>query len=231
VITIVDYKAGNLTSVQLAFAALGVPVEITDRPDRLLAASRVVFPGVGAAGSAMATLHALGLADPIRTVVQRGTPFLGICIGMQLLFDRSEEDGGTPCLGLVPGTVRRFPARVAPPAGGVLPEGGGPAADSPIEKIPQMGWNTVAQAAPHLLWDGIEDESEFYFVHSYYPAPDEAALAATGGAVAGRGAYAGVTFASAVARANLFATQFHPEKSGRIGLRLLENFTRWNPPC
>lgn len=204
-IAIVDYQAGNLTSVRLAFETLNAPAEITRDPERILAADRVVFPGVGAAGSAMATLDAWGLKPVIREVVERGTPFLGVCLGTQIIFERSEEDGGVDGIGLIPGTVRRF-----------QPE-------SPLDKIPQMGWNAVAQQRPHPLLAGIEDESEFYFVHSYYPAPSDDAL------VMGTTAYAGITFASVIGRANLVATQFHPEKSGRVGLKLLQNFIEWNP--
>lgn len=202
-ITIVDYKAGNLTSVRLAFEHLGAEVEITDRPEPILAASRVVFPGVGAACASMENLRRLDVLEALRTVVRRGTPFLGICIGMQLLFDRSEEDGGTPCTGLVPGEVRRFRP------------------SDPMCKIPQIGWNAVAFRRRHPLLAGIESESEFYFVHSYYPAPADPRH------VVGETDYADVRFASIVARGNLFATQFHPEKSGRIGLKILENFRRW----
>ena len=205
--TIVDYKAGNLTSVRLAFEALGVQVEITDRPDHLRQASRVVFPGVGAAGSAMDTLRALDLIDALRERVDAGVPFLGICIGMQLLFEHSEENGGCDCLGLLPGRVRRFAPR------------------DPACKIPQMGWNAVAFAMAHPLLDGIEDGSEFYFVHSYYPDPADPSLRL------GETDYGDVRFASAVARGNLAATQFHPERSGRIGLKLLENFSRWDGRC
>lgn len=216
VITVIDYKAGNLTSVRLALEALGLEAVVTDDPARILEAERVIFPGVGAAGSAMETLRRLGLEEPIHAVAARGTPFLGICIGMQLLFDESEEDGGARCLGLVPGRVRRFQPV------------------DPASKIPQMGWNTVRQARPHPIWAGIEDESEFYFVHSYYPAPDETAAdtpAPNTAMAIGRTDYAGVRFCSAVARRNLVATQFHPEKSGRIGLRLLKNFCEWNGQC
>jgi glutamine amidotransferase len=203
-IAIVDYKAGNLTSVRLACETLGLPAEITGDPARIEAAERVIFPGVGAAGSAMRNLAALGLPPVLRRVVARGTPFLGICLGTQIIFERSEEDGGTDCIGLLPGTVRRFTP-----------------ADR-RDKVPHMGWNRVRQARPHPLFAGIEDDSEFYFVHSYYPAPADPALAC------GLTDYAGVRFAAAVGRANLAATQFHPEKSGRIGLRLLENFARWD---
>jgi imidazole glycerol-phosphate synthase subunit HisH len=206
-ITIVDYRAGNLTSVQLAFEHLGQQVEITDKADVILRAERVVFPGVGAAKSAMNNLRQLGILDALKATVAKGTPFLGICIGMQLLFEFSEEDGGTPCMGLLPGAVKRFrPA-------------------DPMVKIPQMGWNAVEMTRPHPIFEGIEDQSEFYFVHSYYPSPADAAL------TIGRTDYADATFASAAARANLVATQFHPERSGRIGLRLLENFCKWDGKC
>jgi len=203
VITVVDYKAGNLTSVRLAFEHLGAEVEITDRPEPILAASRVVFPGVGAAQASMDNLRGLGILEPLREVVARGTPFLGICIGMQLLFEHSEEDGGTECIGLLPGDVKRFRP------------------SDPMCKIPHMGWNRVRIRRPHPLLDGIEDESEFYFVHSYYPAPSDES------AIVGQTDYADVVFASVAARGNVFATQFHPERSGRIGLTILDHFTRW----
>ncbi len=204
-IAIVDYKAGNLTSVQLAFRALGCGAEITSDPQVILAADRVVFPGVGAAGSAMRNLTELQLLPVLKAVAARGTPFLGICLGTQILFDFSEEDGGTPTLGLLPGRVPRFQP-----------------ADR-WDKVPQMGWNQVRIVRPHPLLEGIADGSEFYFVHSYYPAPADPALAV------GTTDYAGITFASMVGRGNVAATQFHPEKSGRIGLRLLANFIGWKP--
>ncbi|MCK4998949.1 MAG: imidazole glycerol phosphate synthase subunit HisH [Anaerohalosphaera sp.] len=206
-ITIVDYKAGNLTSVRLAFEHIGFEVRITQEPDEILDAERVVFPGVGAAGAAMDNLRQLGLIEPLKQVVARKVPFLGICIGMQLLFDLSEEDGGTDCLGLIAGTVKQFrPA-------------------DPMCKIPQMGWNTVSMVNAHPLFEGIEDNSEFYFVHSYYPAPPEQ------GVIIGQTDYADVVFASAAAKGNIVSTQFHPERSGRIGLKLLENFCRWDGKC
>jgi glutamine amidotransferase len=186
---------------------LGAEVEITDRPEPILAATRVVFPGVGAAGASMENLRRLGLLEPLRTVVLRGTPFLGICIGCQLLLDSSEEDSGTPCIRLVPGEVRRFRP------------------SDPMCKIPQIGWNAVAFRRTHPLLAGIESDSEFYFVHSYYPAPSDP------GWIVGETDYAGARFASAIGRGNLFATQFHPERSGRIGLRLLDNFARWDGKC
>lgn len=204
-IAIIDYRAGNLTSVKLAFEALSVKTTITDVPEVILNADRVVFPGVGAAGAAMENLRELGLVDVIRSVVERGTPFLGICLGTQIIFEHSDEDGGIACVGVVPGHVRRF------------------APTDPYDKVPQMGWNRVVQQSGHPIFSGIDDESEFYFVHSFYPAPSDPDW------VLGSTDYAGVTFASAIAKANCVATQFHPEKSGRIGLQLLENFTQWNP--
>ena len=204
-IAIVDYKAGNLTSVQLAFRALGCEAAVTSDPRVILSAERVVFPGVGAAGSAMRNLAGLHLVDALKQVAARGTPFLGICLGTQILLEHSEEDGGTPTLGILPGRVPRFQP-----------------ADR-WDKVPQIGWNQVRIARPHPLLEGIADGSEFYFVHSFYPAPADPSLAI------GTTDYAGVTFASMVGRANVAATQFHPEKSGRIGLRLLANFTRWSP--
>jgi len=206
-VAIIDYKAGNLTSVKLGLEYIGVECEITDQPERILAAERVIFPGVGAAGAAMVNLREMGLVETIKAVVAKGTPFLGICLGTQVIFESSEEDGGTPCIGLVPGSVKRFTP------------------SDPMCKIPQMGWNAVEIARPHPLFEGIEDASEFYFVHSYYPSPSDDSY------TTGRTDYADVTFASAVGKDNLFAVQFHPERSGRIGLRMLENFSRWDGSC
>ena len=206
-IAIVDYRAGNLTSVRLAFEALNVPAEVTTDPAAVLAAERVVFPGVGAAGASMDSLRELGLIEPLKEAAAKGVPFLGICVGMQVLLECSEEDGGTECMGLVPGGVRRFQPSDA------------------LCKIPQMGWNAVRFRAAHPLFDGIEDESEFYFVHSYYADPRDPQT------VLGETDYAGVTFASVVGRDNILATQFHPERSGRIGLKLLENLSQWDGKC
>lgn len=200
-----DYNAGNLTSVKLALDYLGASSEITRDPARILAAERVIFPGVGSAGAAMQNIRALGLADVMRQVVQRGTPFLGICLGTQIVFEDLEEDGGVQGLGILAGKVKRF-----------QPE-------NPSDKVPQIGWNSVQFVKPHPLLAGIESGSEFYFVHSYYALPSDRAC------VLGETEYAGASFASIVARSNLAATQFHPEKSGRIGLQLLKNFTAWNP--
>ncbi len=206
-IAIVDYKAGNLTSVRLAFEALGIPARVTDQSAEILAADRVVFPGVGAAGSAMRNLKALTLEDTLREVVRRGTPFLGICLGTQIILGHSEEDGGVETLGLVKGNVRLFRP------------------GSPLDKVPQIGWNAVRLRRLHPVFEGIEDGSEFYFVHSYYPSPDMDAD------VAGVTDYAGVEFASVIGHGNLVATQFHPEKSGRIGLRIFQNFSQWDGRC
>lgn len=189
-LAIVDYKAGNLTSVRNAFAALGVEAQVTRDPAVIRAAERVVFPGVGAAGSAMANLRALGLEDAVRGAATSGRPFLGICLGMQILFEHSEEDGGVDTLGILPGRVRRFP-------------------DVPGFKVPEIGWNQVHRA-------GAAQDAEYYFVHSYY--------AELGPCTVGTTAYAGIMFTSAVAKGALVAYQFHPEKSGRVGLELLKEF-------
>lgn len=206
-IVVIDYKAGNLTSVKLAFEHIGQKAVITDEAEVILAAERVVFPGVGAASSAMDNLTRLGIVGPLREVIAKQVPFLGVCIGMQLLFDGSEEDSGTKCLGLLAGEVKRF---------------------QPTDhfcKIPQMGWNAVKIVSEHPLFESIEDESEFYFVHSYYPCPSR------GETIIGQTEYAGVNFASVAGRDNIVATQFHPERSGAIGLKLLENFCNWSGKC
>jgi glutamine amidotransferase len=203
-ITIIDYKAGNLTSVKLAFESIGQKVQITDQPQDILNAKKIVFPGVGAACSAMNNLKSLNILDAIKKVIADGVPFFGICIGMQLLFASSEEDGGTTCTGILPGSVKKFKT-----------------ADK-FCKIPQMGWNTVKVVKQHPIFAGIEDNSEFYFVHSYYPDCAEKNY------IIGQTEYAGAAFSCAVAKDNLVATQFHPERSGRIGLKMLENFSNWN---
>ncbi|HET6490148.1 MAG TPA: imidazole glycerol phosphate synthase subunit HisH [Syntrophales bacterium] len=206
-IAIVDYRAGNLTSVARALQYLGVPCVITDRAEELRRADRVIFPGVGAAGEAMRNIEEKGLAGCIREIYDAGTPLLGICLGTQVIFEYSEEDNRTTCLGIIPGGVKRFPEGMS--------EKGDPL------KIPHMGWNRVAFRENHPLFAGIPGNAEFYFVHSYYPAPSESSD------VAGETDY-GIRFASAVARRNLVAVQFHPEKSGRFGLKILENFSRWD---
>jgi glutamine amidotransferase len=203
-LAIVDYKAGNLTSVKLACEALGCAGVITADPVVIRSADRIVFPGVGAAGSAMRNLHELGLAAVLRECVAGGIPFLGICVGTQILFDFSEEDGGTDCLGILPGRVALFhPA-------------------DPRDKVPHMGWNQVHHRRNHPLLAGIADGSDFYFVHSYYPRP------ACADDVLGATEFAGVTFAAMVGRGNVAAVQFHVEKSGPVGLQMLANFMTWN---
>jgi imidazole glycerol-phosphate synthase subunit HisH len=207
---ILDYDAGNLTSVLRAVRHLGFEAEVTREPRSIREAERVIFPGVGAAGAAMDSLRYLGLHDELRHVVESGRPVLGICIGCQVVFEGSEEDGGTDCLGFFPGRVVRFEF---PPAA--------------HQKVPHMGWNSVRFARSHPVTAGLDDPAlppeQFYFVHSYYPRPTDPAL------VLGTSEYGGVEFTAAVARENVVAVQFHAEKSGRPGLRLLENFLRWRP--
>jgi glutamine amidotransferase len=207
-IAIVDYGMGNLRSVQkaLAHVAPQAEVAISAEPGDIRRADRVVFPGQGAMPDCMRSLEESGLGSAV-TEAARSRPFLGLCIGQQMLFERSAE-GDTPGLGLLGGRVIGFEVTPERRAAGM--------------KVPHMGWNEVWQVGPHPLWSGIEDGSRFYFVHSYYCEPDEAAIAA------GRTTYAGA-FTSAIARDNIFATQFHPEKSGVAGLTLLSNFTTWNP--
>jgi len=202
-IAIVDYNAGNLKSVESACRHVGMPAEITQDADRVARADRIIFPGVGAAHSAMATLNRTGLADALRAAFAKGTPILGICLGCQVVLGHSEE-GDVDTLGLAPGRVRRF--RLADKA----------------LKIPHMGWNAIEIRRPHPILDRLENGYEFYFVHSFHPCdvPEENICAVT--------EYE-ITFPSAIAHGNLFATQFHPEKSGRFGLTLLENFMRWKP--
>ncbi len=205
-LAIIDYGAGNLTSVRLAFETLGCPACVTRCARTVRAADRVVFPGVGAARAAMQNLCRLNLRSTIWEVVRRGTPFLGICLGSQIIFDMSEEDGGVKTLGLLRGIVRAFRPR------------------RKRDKVPHMGWNDVRWLQNHPLLEGIPASATFYFVHSYYPRP------ADRDCILGETEYAGLRFASMVARGNVVATQFHPEKSGRLGLRVLQNFLRWNPP-
>ncbi|HXW83769.1 MAG TPA: imidazole glycerol phosphate synthase subunit HisH [Candidatus Binataceae bacterium] len=202
-IAIVDYRAGNLTSVKRALEFLGHECEITDRAERIRAAERVILPGVGAAGATMENLEALKLADVLRKdVAGAGKPFLGVCIGIQVLLDRSEENGAT-CLGLVAGRVVRYPVSI----------------DGRPLKVPQIGWNRVKQSRSHPVFAGVPDDTHFYFVNSYYPIPDDP------GAVIATSDY-GVPFCAAIARGSVIATQFHLEKSGAAGLKLLDNFCR-----
>jgi imidazole glycerol-phosphate synthase subunit HisH len=204
-IGIVDYRAGNLTSVARALEYLHEPCIVTPDPKLLDDTDRIIFPGVGAAGAAMANLRESGLDNHLRRWVREGKPILGICLGTQVIFETSEEDD-TACLGIVPGSVRRFPPDLQ--------------AEGRRLKIPHMGWNRVAFERKHPLFAGLPEDAEFYFVHSYYPAP------ADEGWAVGWTDY-GIRFCTAVARGNLVAVQFHPEKSGRPGLTILANFCRW----
>ena len=219
-IAVVDYGMGNLRSVSKAIehVAPGADVRVTDDPSVVRAASRVVFPGQGAMPDCMRELRGRGLYEAVIDAA-RDKPFLGICIGLQMLFERSEE-GDTPGLGVLPGRVRRFAHDLVDGNGQKL-------------KVPHMGWNEVEQRIDHPLWHGIAQNTRFYFVHSYYPEPG---TRATGGSAAEPipGLTAGISrypgeFACAAARGNLFAVQFHPEKSAAAGLRLLANFTTWAP--
>ena len=209
-IAVVDYGMGNLRSVAKAIehVAPRSAVVVTSDPDVVQCASRVVFPGQGAMRDCMREMDARGLRDAILTAA-RDKPFLGICIGLQMLFEHSEE-ADTPGLALMPGKVRRFPpSEMVDAQGGKL-------------KVPHMGWNEVHQSAAHPLWHGIPNGSRFYFVHSYFAEPAEPQL------IAGYSLYP-FPFTCAIAGGNVFAVQFHPEKSADAGLRLLENFTTWQP--
>jgi len=209
-IAVIDYGMGNLRSVSKALeyvADADHQVVVTDNPELILAADRVVFPGQGAARDCMNAISGHHLNQAILSAA-RSKPFLGICMGLQVLMTFSEENQGTRLMGLFPGDVKRFPESRD--------------ADGMRLKIPQMGWNQVKQISTHPLWDGIEDDARFYFVHSYYVDPEDREL------VVGSTVY-GIPFTSAIARDNLFATQFHPEKSADDGLQLLRNFIHWEP--
>ena len=208
-IAVVDYGMGNLRSVSKALehVAPDADVRVTSDPEVVRRAERVVFPGQGAMPDCMREMDARGLR-PAVIEAARSKPFLGICIGLQMLFERSEE-GDTPGLGVFPGQVKRFPPGAMKDAQGAK------------LKVPHMGWNEVMQAAPHPLWRGIADASRYYFVHSFYVEAGKPEL------VAGYSIY-GFPFTCAVARDNIFAVQFHPEKSQTAGLALLANFVTWN---
>ena len=203
-IVIIDYGMGNLRSVTKALEHLGVPNEVTEDPARLATADKLILPGVGAFGDAMTELDRRGLTGPLKERVAAGVPLLGICLGMQLVMDSSEESPGVTGLGLIEGTVVRFRTSL---------------------KVPQMGWNTVRQARPAPLFRGIPDRSWFYFVHSYYVQPAPGAREA----MVGMTDY-DVEFPSVLWQGNIMATQFHPEKSQTIGLRMLRNFADLETP-
>ncbi len=195
-IIVVDYGAGNLASVVNALERVGAPVVASRDPAALDEADGVIVPGVGAAADTMRHLSELGFVPRLRATIERGVPFLGICMGLQVLLEVSYEGGEHRCLGIVPGVVRRLPEQVT---------------------VPHMGWNEVRLRRPHPLFAGIPAGTDFYFVHSFYADPSDETW------ILGETDY-GVRFASVLARGNVMATQFHPEKSGRWGLRLLENF-------
>ncbi len=207
-IAIIDYKAGNLTSVARAVTHLGFPCAVTRDAALIRRAERIIFPGVGAAGAAMSHLRQLGLDEVLTEQAAAGKPLLGICIGCQVVLDHSAEND-TRCLGLVAGRVAAFPA-------GLTDENGRPL------KIPHMGWNRIHIRRDHPILEGILPEDEFYFVHGYYPVPDDPAD------VLATSDY-GLIFPTVIGRGHLVATQFHLEKSGRPGLRMLKNFCTWNP--
>ncbi len=205
-IAILDYEAGNLRSVERALRHLGMDCRITKNREEILKAPRVIFPGVGAAGRAMEVIRASGLDSVIREVVRRNVPFLGICLGAQVLLSESEENEA-PCLGILEGKALRFPDGVG--------------------KIPHMGWNDIVPERSHPILEGIDPKAQFYFVHSYYPSPSR------GEDVIARTDY-GISFPCVIGRGNVVATQFHPEKSGSQGLLLLKNFCDWDgrvSPC
>jgi glutamine amidotransferase len=201
-IAIIDYDAGNLTSVKRALDYLGISSCITYDPGEILGADRVIFPGVGHAASAMRILKERGIDKVISDAYQKGTPLLGICLGTQIILSRSEE-GNTACLNLLSGTTKLFALN-----------------DSSL-KVPHMGWDSVKFLKKHPVFEGITSTDEFYFVHSYYPEPaDMECVVAT--------CDYEINFPVAIGSNNLVATQFHPEKSGKVGLRVLENFSKWD---
>ncbi|MBN1367505.1 MAG: imidazole glycerol phosphate synthase subunit HisH [Dehalococcoidales bacterium] len=197
-VVIIDYGAGNIRSVINAVTFLGYQPEVTNRPEDVLKARAVILPGVGAAGDTMTNLRKYKLDEAVGQYIQEGRPFLGICLGLQILLTRTEEDDRPDCLNIYPGQVRKLPAGL---------------------KIPHMGWNQVKLKQPHPVFGGIPDNSNFYFVHSYYAAPDDKSL------VTGETEY-GTTFCSMLTTGNLVAVQFHPEKSGDYGLKFFDNFLK-----
>ncbi len=209
-VAIIDYGSGNLRSVQKAVektAPSGTQVVISEQPEIIRSADRVIFPGQGAMPDCMANLRKAGLEEAVREAIKE-KPFFAVCIGEQMLFDHSDE-GNVDGLGIFKGSVVRFPSNQVGEDGSRL-------------KIPQMGWNRVRQTMRHPIWEGVADNSWYYFVHSYYAVPQDPSI------LAGTTEY-GRTIAVAVAKDNLFATQFHPEKSASAGLRLYQNFLTWNP--
>lgn len=207
-VAVIDYGMGNLRSVSKALEAVSnqVTVDVTSDPDTILSASHVVFPGVGAIRDCISELQRLNL-DEVLKEAAKTKPFLGICLGMQALLSHSEENNGTPALDIIPGDVKLFNKSVD--------------SDGNKLKVPHMGWNQVEQTLAHPLWNNIEQKSRFYFVHSYFVSPADTKV------IAGTSEYP-QTFAAALQSDNIFAAQFHPEKSQRAGLQLLENFVNWD---
>lgn len=197
-IAVVDYGAGNIRSVTNALASLGYQGSVTHEPECVRRADAVIFPGVGAAGDTMRSLSASGMAEAICDRIHHDKPILAICVGMQVLFSGTEEGGWHECLGVLPGVVRRLPSGL---------------------KVPHNGWNQVKQHIDHPIFDGVPDNADFYFVHSYHAYPEN------GEGIAGTTEY-GVSMCSVLVQGSLVATQFHPEKSGRLGLRTYANFLR-----
>ena len=195
-IAVIDYGAGNLRSVTNALIKLGCHPKVTHEPEDVVKATAVIFPGVGAAADVMESLREAGMDEAIKEAISEGQPFFAICVGMQVLLSTTEEGGWNECLDIIPGTVRRLPAGL---------------------KVPHIGWNQVRQVSAHPIFKGIPDGSNFYFVHSYYAEPEDASV------VTGTTEY-GVNLCSVLIKDNLIATQFHPEKSGALGLRMYANF-------
>ena len=206
-LAIIDYEAGNLTSVERVVKHFGGDCAITQDLDAVAAAERIIFPGVGAAGETMSNLRRLGLDRALKDAVAQGKPVLGICIGCQVVMDYSEEDDAQ-CLGLIPGKVARFTPDMHDSAGQRL-------------KVPHMGWNEIRFQKEHPVFSGLPQGAEFYFVHSYYPQPENEAHCY------GVCDY-GFDFCAAMAKGSLVALQFHAEKSGEPGLKIIENFLKWN---
>ena len=195
-IAVIDYGAGNLRSVTNALIKLGCHPKVTHEPEDVVKATAVIFPGVGAAADVMESLREAGMDEAIKEAISEGQPFFAICVGMQVLLSTTEEGGWNECLDIIPGAVRRLPAGL---------------------KVPHIGWNQVRQVSAHPIFKGIPDGSNFYFVHSYYAEPEDASV------VTGTTEY-GVNLCSVLIKDNLIATQFHPEKSGALGLRMYANF-------
>ena len=206
-IAIIDYKAGNLTSVKRALDSIGQESVITSDYNQIEGADRIIFPGVGAAGKAINDLKASTLDIALKEAFEAKKPVLGICLGTQIILESSQENN-TECLGLVKGQVIKFPHDLKDSEGRKL-------------KVPHMGWNKVDMKHTHPLFEGVAPDSEFYFVHSYYPSPEDTDM------ILGETSY-GITFTSVIETGNLVAMQFHPEKSGRPGLKILENFCNWS---